>query len=147
MELGEAADYGNHAEVETTWAAIAYAFAERHWACLEGLPADAIKLTRDDAAIYSAFRDAFPDFSVDVVDEETMKNPAGKAQWRTFLESDHLREWLGADYNFGTLLRIDSAREYSPENTILVVRGQFYAIEIARNSEGLNQWLPSGSQC
>jgi len=43
------------------------------------------------------------------------------------------------DYNFGTLLRIDCSKGYDEENTILVTRIQFYAVEIARNRRGLNK--------
>lgn len=45
------------------------------------------------------------------------------------------------DYSYGTLLRSDSAKDYSEDNTILVTRIQFYAIEIARNREGINDIL------
>lgn len=45
------------------------------------------------------------------------------------------------DYNFGTLLRTNTKGEYSPDNTLLALRGQFYTIEIARNREGLNDSL------
>lgn len=37
-----------------------------------------------------------------------------------------------------TLIRIDSNLDYSEENTSLVPRIQFFAIEIARNREGFN---------
>jgi len=36
------------------------------------------------------------------------------------------------------LVRTNAKGEYSSENTFLVVRIQFYAIEIARNREGYN---------
>ena len=42
------------------------------------------------------------------------------------------------DYSFGTLIRLNCEGEYSEENTILVTRVQFHAIEIARNRHGLN---------
>lgn len=45
------------------------------------------------------------------------------------------------DYSYGTLLRSDAAKDYAEENTILVTRIQFYAIEIARNREGVNDIL------
>jgi hypothetical protein len=40
-----------------------------------------------------------------------------------------------------TLIRIDSNLDYSEENTTLVPRIQFYAIEIARNKEGKNDTI------
>ncbi|NXT71510.1 PBDC1 protein, partial [Chaetops frenatus] len=56
-------------------------------------------------------------------------------KWRPFC----LRfEGVVEDFNYGTLLRLDSRREYSEENTIFATRIQFFAIEIARNREGCN---------
>lgn len=92
--------------------------------------------------------------------------PAQK--WRPFC----LRfEGLVEDFNYGTLLRLDSRREYSEENTIFgekrglrgrgrtptpqihpgvdlfpffsATRIQFFAIEIARNREGCNDHVYS----
>lgn len=34
------------------------------------------------------------------------------------------------DYNFGTILRGDAKRRYEQDNSILVTRTQFYAIEV-----------------
>lgn len=39
----------------------------------------------------------------------------------------------------GTLLRVDCRAPYSAENSLLVPRVQFLAIELARNREGLNE--------
>lgn len=39
-------------------------------------------------------------------------------------------EKLVPDYNFGTILRGDAKREYDEDNSILVTRVQFYAIEV-----------------
>lgn len=60
-----------------------------------------------------------------------------KAKWRAFCEKFNEI----ADYNFGTLLRLKANEEYSQENTMFAVRIQFYAIEIARNRYGLNDWI------
>ena len=35
------------------------------------------------------------------------------------------------DYNFGTLIRRDAARLYGEDNTVLVTRVQFFAIEVS----------------
>ncbi len=43
------------------------------------------------------------------------------------------------DYSFATLLRLDSNLDYSEENSIIVTKIQFYAVELARNKEGHNQ--------
>jgi len=40
-------------------------------------------------------------------------------------------EKLVPDYNFGTILRGDAKREYDEDNSILVTRTQFYAIEVS----------------
>ncbi|NXR56816.1 PBDC1 protein, partial [Hippolais icterina] len=64
-------------------------------------------------------------------------------RWRPFC----LRfEGLVEDFNFGTLLRLDSRREYSEENTIFATRIQFFAIEIARNREGCNDHVYNSSR-
>lgn len=57
-------------------------------------------------------------------------------KWRPFCES--FKDVI-EDYNFATLIRIDSTKDYSEENTIIVPRIQFYAIEIVRNREGHNK--------
>lgn len=43
-------------------------------------------------------------------------------------------EKLVPDYNFGTILRGDAKREYDEDNSILVTRVQFYAIEVSFRS-------------
>lgn len=64
-----------------------------------------------------------------------MKSPSGKSQWRLFCE--RFKDAI-EDYNYGTLLRSDCTEDYSQENSILVPRVQFLAIELARNKEGCN---------
>lgn len=67
-----------------------------------------------------------------------MKSKEGKETWRAFcMEYEKKVE----DYNFGTLLRKSAATEYGEEETIFAVRMQFYAVEIARNRAGLNDWI------
>uniref|UniRef100_A0A1B6C9C8 Polysaccharide biosynthesis domain-containing protein n=1 Tax=Clastoptera arizonana TaxID=38151 RepID=A0A1B6C9C8_9HEMI len=56
-------------------------------------------------------------------------------KWRDFCEKF---KDIVEDYNFGTLLRINTTGDYSEENSILTTRVQFYAIELARNREGYN---------
>jgi hypothetical protein len=87
-----------------------------------------------DDQIYREFREMFPDLRVDVVQENELKSEASKFQWRTFCEKFNKLE----DFAFGTLLRAEASKEFIPENSILVVRIQFLAIEIARNREGAN---------
>lgn len=61
-------------------------------------------------------------------------------KWRPFCEKF---KDVVEDYSFGTLLRLDHSGEYSEHNSILVTRIQFYAIELSRNREGLNDCIRS----
>ena len=47
------------------------------------------------------------------------------------------------DYSFATLLRLDSKGDYTEENSIVVTKVQFYAVEVARNREGHNDRVRS----
>lgn len=69
--------------------------------------------------------------------EEELKSTAAKEKWRGFCNAFEDVE----DFNFGTLVRIDPKKEYSDENSILVTRIQFLAIEIARNREACNELI------
>ena len=71
-----------------------------------------------------------------VVHEDAMKSTAGKAAWRAFLQGPAAAS--APDYAFGTLLRLRAAGGYTPDNTTLVSRGVFYAVEAARNAEGVH---------
>lgn len=93
-----------------------------------------IRLTPYDDQIYQTFRQDFPNLKVDVLSDNILKSPEAKQEWRQFAEKFNKLE----DYSYGTLMRANSAEEFSPENSILVVRIQFLAIEIARNREGCN---------
>lgn len=44
-------------------------------------------------------------------------------------------------------MRADTKGDYSEQNTMLVPRVQFYAIEIARNREGLNNEVKKRYKC
>lgn len=95
----------------------------------------ALRLTPFDDTIYGIFREEFPGLDVGRIDEGAMKSPEGKATWRKF--GERFRSFV-EDYSFGTLLRMDAARDYTEQNSILVLRIQFYAVELARNREGHN---------
>lgn len=96
-----------------------------------------LKLTPYDDQIYQTFREDFPTFSVDKVSENDLKNPTAKQKWRTFIEKFNKLD----DYSYGTLMRSDANQDFGPHNSVLVVRVQFWAIEIARNREGLNDQI------
>lgn len=96
-----------------------------------------LKICPQDEAIYRCFRQHFPDMDVKLLNENTLKSVSAKIQWREFCEKfKHIE-----DYSFGTLIRLDCTLDYSEENTILVPRIQFYAIESARNREGCNDCI------
>lgn len=141
-----AEEFGNDSLLEELWAKKAFENAEVHFNLLCAVDARLLKLTPYDDIIYKAFREEFPDLKIDVIDEEELKSPAAKNKWRNFIEKFNKLE----DYSYGTLMRIDSSKEFSPENSMFVVRIQFLAIEIARNKEGLNDCIRkkfSGKQC
>ena len=66
--------------------------------------------------------------------EDDLKSEANKTAWRNFAEEHKHIE----DYSLGALLRLDSSLDYSEENSIISVKVQFLAVEIARNREGHN---------
>lgn len=94
-----------------------------------------LRLTPHDENIYKAFRENFPNMKVDKIDEDEFKSPQQKEEWRSFCEQF---KDVVEDYSFGTLLRADCTEDYTEKNSILTSRIQFYAIELARNREGLN---------
>ncbi|NXD43693.1 PBDC1 protein, partial [Copsychus sechellarum] len=75
-----------------------------------------LSLTKVDDRIYEEFRRSFPELRVDVLEPEELKSEAAKEKWRPFCLSF---EEVVEDFNFGTLLRLDSRRDYSEENSIL----------------------------
>ncbi|KAI9032295.1 putative polysaccharide biosynthesis protein [Hyaloraphidium curvatum] len=133
----------NNPDIERQWAEKAFRHAETYMKLLSSLPAAKLKLTPLDDDIYTNFRTTFPDLNVAVLDEEDLKSPAAKELWRPFIESYKDRV---QDYNFGTLLRLNAAGEYDPDNTTFATRLQFFAIEIARNREGQNDVHNKGPQ-
>ena len=101
---------------------------------------------RIDDEILDDFLTRFPEFkdpeSLRVLNEEKMKSTKGKETWRGFIMPvrPRVRVFDGAerqyekrvtDYNFGTLVRKFSDREYDQDNSILVTRVQFFAIEVS----------------
>lgn len=97
-----------------------------------------LRLTSHDDHIYQLFRDTFPNMKIDKIQEDELKSLEAKKKWRPFCEQ--FKEAV-EDYNFGTLIRLDCTEDYSEQNSILTTRIQFYAIELARNKEGLNDGL------
>lgn len=75
--------------------------------------------------------------NIKIIDEDEIKSTEGKAKWRSFIEKFNKLE----DFSYGSLIRADASREFGPDNSILVIRVQFWAIEIARNREGFNDYI------
>lgn len=131
----------NLEDIEKQFAVKAVHQAETYWTLLTKIPGSKLQLTKFDEDIYAKLLEDFPEFKDPTyckkISEEEMKSPEGKIKWREFCEAFNTIE----DYNFGTLLRVDASDEYGQETTVFVVRIQFYAIEIARNRAGLNDWV------
>jgi hypothetical protein len=127
-----------------------------YWAILEKVRGSSLRLTKMDDDIYEHLKKDFPEFDpAATIDEDEMKSKAGKERWRKFMMA---YEKKIDDYNFGTMMRSNPKWEYGQDETIFgknillewcwtwltgntVPRMQFYAIEIARNRNGLNDWI------
>ncbi|XP_058067207.1 protein PBDC1 [Anopheles bellator] len=132
-----AEEFVNDDALENMWAMKAIEHATVHFNLLCSVDPRLLRLTPYDDQIYEQFRLMFPNMNVVVVDEEEVKSAAGKEKWRTYMEKFNRLQ----DYNMGTLLRANAEEEFRPENAVLVVRAQFWAIEIARNREGHNDCI------
>lgn len=141
MSQFDANNAENLEEIEMQFAVKAVNQSEAYWGLLEKIPGSKLKLTRYDDEIFANLLADFPEFNdpkaAAEINEEQMKSKEGKVRWRVFCEKFKDVE----DYNFGTLLRLKNTDEYSQFGTMFAVRIQFYAIEIARNRYGLNDWI------
>ncbi|XP_060526092.1 protein PBDC1 [Cylas formicarius] len=133
-----AEEFENDTSVEAMWAMKAYEHAEVYFNILCSVDPKNLRLTPEDDLIYKIFRDEFPTLDVKLIIENELKSTKEKAKWRPFCERF---KNVVEDYSYGTLLRADSTQNYGEENSMLVTRIQFYAIEIARNREGINDLL------
>ncbi|ENN81939.1 protein PBDC1-like [Dendroctonus ponderosae] len=133
-----AEEFENDQSVEALWAMRAYEHAEIYFNILCSVDPKILRLTPEDDLIYRLFREEFPKLDVQLIIEQELKSTKEKAKWRPFCEKF---KTIVEDYSYGTLLRSDALKDYSEENTILVTRIQFYAVEIARNREGVNDVL------
>ncbi|KAL1976666.1 hypothetical protein VTN31DRAFT_2948 [Thermomyces dupontii] len=134
----------NLEEIEKQFAVKAVEHLEAYWGLLQRVPGSQLRLTKMDDEIYEHFKRNFPEFDPSKpLSEDEMKSKEGKERWRKFMSA---YEKKIADYNFGTILRIDPKTEYDQHTTIFAMRMQFYAIEIARNRAGLNDWIYERAQ-
>lgn len=134
-----------------------------YWAILEKVRGSTLRLTKIDDEIYEHLKTDFPEFKPEeTINEDEMKSKTGKERWRKFMMA---YEKKVDDYNFGTIVRLNPKWEYGQDETIFgkdwihiqnvvdganlfstVPRMQFYAIEIARNRNGLNDWIHEKEQ-
>ncbi|KAL6712576.1 hypothetical protein ACN47E_000453 [Coniothyrium glycines] len=134
----------NFEDIEKQFAVKAVQHMETYWNILEKIPGSKLRLTKFDDAIYEHLLKEFPEFdAAATLNEDEMKSKEGKERWRKFISE---YEKTVEDYNFGTLLRASPKTEYEQEGTIFAVRMQFYAVEIARNRQGLNDWIYEKAQ-
>lgn len=129
----------NFEDMEKQFAVKAVQHMTTYWAILEKMKGSQLRLTKMDDKIYESFKKEFPDFDPkETINEDKMKSKEGKEKWRNWMMT---YEKTVDDYNFGTMLRANPKSEYTEEETIFAMRMQFYAIEIARNRAGLNDWV------
>ncbi|KAB8078361.1 DUF757-domain-containing protein [Aspergillus leporis] len=129
----------NFEDMEKQFAVKAVEHLMTYWSILEKVRGSKLRLTRMDDEIYESFMKEFPDFDpAATLNEDDMKSKAGKEKWRNWMNQ---YEKTISDFNFGTMLRSNPKFEYEQETTIFAVRMQFYAVEIARNRAGLNDWI------
>ncbi len=79
------------------------------------LPPVFLCLIRIDDEIYAHFRREFPKLQVAKFDEQALKSESAKVAWRRFCN-----EYTGdrvKDFNFGSLVRLDSAGDYDESNS------------------------------
>ncbi|PWY66958.1 DUF757 domain protein [Aspergillus eucalypticola CBS 122712] len=115
-----------------------------YWSILEKVPGSKLRLTKMDDEILESFQKEFPDFDpAETLNEDKMKSKEGKEKWRNWINQ---YEKIIEDFNFGTMLRASPKVEYDRDTTIFAMRMQFYAIEIARNRAGLNDWIYERAQ-
>ncbi|KAK3305648.1 polysaccharide biosynthesis-domain-containing protein [Chaetomium strumarium] len=134
----------NLEDIEKQFAVKAVQHMQTYWSILERVKGSSLRLTRLDDEIYEHLKRDFPEFDpAETIDEDKMKSKEGKERWRTFMMA---YEKKVDDYNFGTVLRSNPKWEYGKDETIFVPRMQFYAVEIARNRLGLNDWIYEQAQ-
>ncbi|GAB1217802.1 hypothetical protein ATERTT37_007043 [Aspergillus terreus] len=134
----------NLEDMEKQFAVKAVQHLETYWEILKKVPGSKLRLTKIDDEIHEHFKNEFPDFDpAATIDEDKMKSKEGKEKWRNWINQ---YEGKINDFNFGTMLRSSPNVEYDRDTTIFAMRMQFYAVEIARNRAGLNDWIYERAQ-
>ena len=124
-------------------ATTAAVYAEVYFNLLCSMEPSSLKLTGTqelDDRIYSEFKQSFPILCLDLDKfvEDDSKNEVSTEEWSKFCE--RFKKDVD-DYGQECLLRLDSSKDYTEENMMVVTKLQFLAIEIARNREGCNDSL------
>ncbi|KAH6957993.1 polysaccharide biosynthesis-domain-containing protein [Ilyonectria robusta] len=134
----------NNEDIEKQFAVKVVQHMQTYWSILEMVKGSTLRLTKIDDEIYEHLKADFPEFDpAATINEDEMKSKQGKDRWRKFLMA---YEKKVDDYNFGTMVRNDAKAEYEENTTVFVPRMQFYAVEIARNRNGLNDWIYEQAQ-
>ncbi|OQE22257.1 hypothetical protein PENSTE_c010G01355 [Penicillium steckii] len=134
----------NFEDMEKQFAVKAVEHLMTYWAILEKVKGSQLRLTKMDDEIYESFMKEFPEFDpAATINEDDMKSKAGKEKWRNWVNQFEKKI---EDFNFGTIIRTRADKEYDQDTTIFGVRMQFYAVEIARNRAGLNDWIYERNQ-
>ena len=128
-------EFVNDPALEGLWAIKAVDHMKIHFNLIRSIDPTILKLTPKDDLIYKQFREQFPNLEVATLAEDAIKSPQAKEEWRAFCNQF---ENQVEDFNYATLLRLNSQDDYNESNTIVVPRIQFLAIEVARNREGFN---------
>lgn len=133
----------NNDDIEKHWAIKAFLHAETYFKLISTTNPNTLKLTKIDDLLYTEFRGIWPNLDLKNLSENSLKTEDAKTKWRDFIKKyqDDVN-----DFNFGTLVRNASNRDYDQDNCFFVTRFEFLCIEIARNREGLNQGL-SAADC
>ncbi|KAJ5892639.1 Protein PBDC1 [Penicillium tannophilum] len=131
-------------DMEKQFAVKAVEHLMTYWSILEKVKGSQLRLTKMDDEIYESFTKEFPEFDpAGTLNEDEMKSKAGKEKWRNWINQFEKKI---DDFNFGTIVRTRADAEYDQDTTVFGVRMQFYAVEIARNRAGLNDWIYERSQ-
>ncbi|KJH43315.1 hypothetical protein DICVIV_10664 [Dictyocaulus viviparus] len=138
IDYGDGKKYVNDPSIEMAWAMKAAERANIHMNLLMCCDTRVLRLNKMQEVIYRSFRNGFPNLDVHKVTELELKCGGMKEKWQIFCES--FKE-IVEDYSLGTLMRIEASKGYSVDNTIVVPKIIFLAIEIARNVEGINEKL------
>ncbi|CAP36963.1 Protein CBG19750 [Caenorhabditis briggsae] len=136
VDYGDADKYVNDESIEMAWAIKAGERAEVHMNLITRCDTRVLRLNKHQDLILAEFRKSFPDLNVEEVTTSLVKDNGAKETWREFCEQ--FKE-IVEDYSMGTLMRCHAAKAYSPENTVVVPKIIYLAVEMARNVEGVNE--------